>query len=259
MFCEEWCAVKWSNPYLVVKPLLCRSWQCPECAPKRKTQLIAQAHSGEPEIFLTLTCKPTEGDGPNHRAQLLSKQWKAVRRAAIVEARRDLKKRSRPAGRALAAERVDIINGVTQRCVRLTGNSLPFIAVFEQTKNGEPHLHVLVRAKWINQEWLSKQMAERLNSPIVDVRAVTDKKRVVYYVSKYLAKDPHKFQGVKRYWTSPDWRVVKRKPKARELDARSKWKIEEKTYHQYIYEAEDFGYRRVEWIEGMAYLSKGAP
>lgn len=259
MFCQDWSAVKWANPYLIVKPLYCRSWQCGECAPKRKTQLIAQAHGGDPELFLTLTCRASEGDGPNHRAQLLSKQWKAVRRAAMTEAKRNLKVRAHPAGAKLDPARTEQIKGRTARCVKLTGKTLPFIAVFERHQSGEPHLHILVRAKWINQEWLSKQMMTRLNSPIVDVRAVTDKKRVAFYVSKYLGKDPHKFEGVKRYWTSPDWRLKKMKPASERIGGLVPWKIEQVPYHKYIHDCEGLGYLDVSWREGIAYLTKGPP
>lgn len=80
--------------------------------------------------------------------------------------------------------------------------SLDFIAVFEATKRGWPHLHIVARAGWIDQRWLSKRMAALIGSPIVDVRRVDGVGKVAHYVAKYLGKNPHRFEGVKRYWRS---------------------------------------------------------
>jgi len=83
--------------------------------------------------------------------------------------------------------------------------SLAFLAVFEETKRGWPHLHIVARAKWIDQPWLSKRMGQLHNSPVVDVRRVTGLGKVAHYIAKYIGKNPHRFEGVKRYWRSLDY------------------------------------------------------
>ena len=77
---------------------------------------------------------------------------------------------------------------------------IQYIAVFEETKKGWPHLHILARTSWIAQAWLADRMQQYANSPIVDVRKVKTKERAAWYVSKYVAKEPHRYQGCKRYW-----------------------------------------------------------
>src|SRR5690606_38272330 len=85
---------------------------------------------------------------------------------------------------------------------RYPSRRFEFLAVFERTKAGWPHLHVLARAPWIAQRWLSEQMADLIDAPIVDIRKIQDEGRAAKYVSKYVGKDPHVFAGCKRWWRS---------------------------------------------------------
>ncbi len=48
-------------------------------------------------------------------------------------------------------------------------------------------------------------MAELTGSPIVDVRRITNQTKIVKYITKYIGKDPTKFEGTKRYWRSQDY------------------------------------------------------
>lgn len=146
----------------------CKSWECEHCAPLRKKQLQAQACSGEPNRFITITSKyrPDEMT-PDEAAQQLVHAWRMV----VQRGKRD----------------------------KIFKN-IQYIAVFELTKEGWPHLHILARCEWLAQDWLSKRMQEYANSPIVDVRKVKSKKRAAWYVAKYTAKDPKRFKHCKRYW-----------------------------------------------------------
>jgi hypothetical protein len=134
--------------------------------------LKALAASGEPDMFITLTVNPDQGESPEERARMLVEAWRKARRAAI-------------------------------RRYQLDG--LPFLAVFEKTKRGEPHLHILARSSYIPQKWLSDFMAAEINSPIVDIRRIKGQKQAVNYVTKYVGKAPFHFDGVKRYWRSQDY------------------------------------------------------
>lgn len=56
-------------------------------------------------------------------------------------------------------------------------------------------------------------MTELLTSHRQDVRQISSSRQAVFYVTKYLAKAPHRFGKCKRYWTSKGW------PKAYNTDA----------------------------------------
>jgi len=95
-----------------------------------------------------------------------------------------------------------------RHCKRAGIKRFPFLAVFEKTKAGQPHLHILSRVEWIDHRWLSEQMDELLGSPIVDIRRVRSRHRAAAYVAKYCSKEPEPFKGSKRYWRSMDWQIV---------------------------------------------------
>lgn len=176
----SWTLVKQKGKKIVISRLACKSWKCPYCGPRRKKALQFLARSGRPNRFITLTHEQANGLAPEVQAQRLSRAWK--------KARRWLRTRFR-------------IDGIE------------FLAVFEKTKAGNPHLHVLVRAPYIPQNVLSDLMKRYIDSPIVDVRRVRSKKQAALYVSKYIAKDPERFKGTKRYWRTTGWANVKRSPR----------------------------------------------
>ena len=171
--------VKQEGKRLTVAPVPCKSWDCDTCAPKRKKQLQFKARAGRPNRFITLTCNPSLLLSKDQQAQLLSRSWRNVRRRA---------KRAFP------------------------GNKIEFLAIFEQTQSGFPHLHILARSRYIPQKWLSNAMESLASAPIVDVRRVKNKRQAAKYVSKYIAKNPKRFIRTKRYWTSLAWH--KKEPKA---------------------------------------------
>lgn len=157
-----------------IRALACRSWHCQDCAPRRRKRLIAEGIGGNPQIFLTLTCRRSQASSPPDAAKKLAHAWRKLRLRAI-------------------------------RHYRL--EKLPFICVFEKHRSGWPHLHIMLRAKWLDQHWLSQQMQELLNSPVVDIRRIKHPKQVASYVSKYIAKQPHQFGTCKRYWKSQDYEL----------------------------------------------------
>jgi len=154
--------------------LMCRCWSCAVCAPVRKNQLVALILAGKPEKFITLTSDPATGYCPEDRARTLARAWPVIVRRAKKEF-------------ALAR--------------------LSYLAVFERNKKGEPHLHIAVRCGYIPQKWLSDQLLELTGARIVDIRAVREQGGLARYLAKYLGKDPHHFEGTKRYWRSQDWEL----------------------------------------------------
>jgi hypothetical protein len=175
MFCRDWIVVKRAGDLFTAHPLYCRSWQCDVCQPRRCKQLVKDGLAGAPTTFITLTAAASPDKTPDEQAQQLVKAWREV----------------------------------VRRAKRLYGyKEIPYLAVFEATKQGRPHLHILCRVKWIGQDWLSRQMGQIMASPIVDIRRIRSRRGAALYVSKYVGKDPHRFQGVKRYWCTQGWRVT---------------------------------------------------
>ena len=172
MFCSEWSLVKREFRSATVLPLKCKCWTCDECRPGRTRRLVEEAKSGAPTIFITLTSKRRASLTASEAAVLLAHAWRQVRREYLREHGK---------------------------------KSLAFLAVFEATKRGWPHLHIVARCKWLSQRWLSNRMRDLHDSPVVDVRRVHGTSKIAAYISKYIGKNPHRFAGVKRYWRSLDY------------------------------------------------------
>ena len=172
--------------------LRCRSWGCPLCQPDRQRQLVALAASGQPTVFITLTSNPRTGSSPASRARALASAWPVIVRRARA---------------------------------KYGYSSIPYFCVFEATKNGEPHLHILARVKWIDQRWLSRQMRELTGAPIVDIRVVRSVKQAASYISKYIGKAPHRFKTCKRYWRTKSWDLSKHDKEPMEGDWSNVWEL----------------------------------
>ena len=74
-----------------------------------------------------------------------------------------------------------------------------YFIVWETTAKGWPHAHLLLRAPFIPQAWLSATWQQLTGAPIIDIRPIHDPQAVVSYVAKYLAKDPQVPHGMRRY------------------------------------------------------------
>ncbi len=171
-YCFSGTMVKWAGGKATAHPLRCKSWSCAQCAPWRAKMLINEAIAGKPTTFITLTSNPATGTSPADRAQALVEAWRII-----------LRKIKKMPGSANAQ----------------------YLVVIEKTQRGEPHLHILARCGRVSQKWLSDQCRELLDAPIVDIRRITGKRGAAQYVSKYIGKDPARFEGCKRYWRSLDY------------------------------------------------------
>jgi len=185
MYCQSQTAVKGLGREFVAISLRCRSWTCPDCAEQRRNELIAEAIDGKPNKFLTLTSRRREEASPIAAARELSRCWRIVRKRLMR---------------------------------RYKWKSLPFLAVFEATKLGWPHLHILLRCDFIDVRLVSQWMEELIGAPVVWLEALEQQTKAARYCSKYVGKDSQKFGTSKRYWRSQDWRVVpKRHKKEKQL------------------------------------------
>jgi hypothetical protein len=205
--CREWLLVKHQGSTASAEPLRCRSWSCEYCAPDRRKRLIAQAIGGLPNTFITLTVKPKIGESPTTRARSLVYAWREIRRKASNKHRQidwwhlvewmEHEKWRHKQGRPRTKQGLQHPDNGT----------IPFLAVFERHKSGEPHLHILCRSEWIPQKWLSDEMRRLTGAFIVDVRRTYSPSECAAYCTKYVGKDPAIYGNCKRYWASQDYEL----------------------------------------------------
>lgn len=172
--------------------LFCRAWSCPDCRPRRLRAFKKYAADGNPSKFLTLTVNPAIDETVEGRARALSNAFKLL----IKRARRKFVKAP-----------------------------IEYFAVFEETVKGNPHLHILLRAEFIPQKWLSDTMRELINAPVVDIRKVSSKGAAARYIAKYIAKGPKAFGNLKRYWSSKGYNPEARRAARERDDFGSPWVI----------------------------------
>jgi hypothetical protein len=196
MLCTEQSLVKTGEGWGVAIPLYCRSWACETCRPRRQQQLMALARSGNPQRFITLTVSRAIAGTAGERAKKLADAWRKV------------------------AKRV---------ARTFPGPKMQYLAVFEATKLGSPHLHILQRGPFIPQRWLSAQMAELLKSRIVDIRRVNSASQAARYVAKYIGKEPQRFGTCKRYWHTKNWDQRDKVEEQTSIWGPIKWSISEQS------------------------------
>lgn len=204
-YCGERCISTTEGSAKIAVTLKCRSWGCADCAPRRQRQLVAQAIAGHPTRLLTLTSRRTEGTTAERAAKALVLAWRLIRRRIHSQH---------------ADKRVE------------------FLAIFERTQLGWPHLHILMRGPYLDQRWLSAQMQELTDSPIVDIRRVKSKRGAAHYVAKYTAKGPGQFGTLKRYWRSKAYEVV---PYIKKKSAHL-WDIQTMSLHKWAQAFVEFGW-----------------
>lgn len=225
--CREWQMVKFRPEANYARPLYCRSWRCEVCQPRRKSQLMALAASGQPTRFLTLTINPQTGTDPESRLKILSRAWRLI----------------------------------VKRLRRLHPNTpIDYLAIVEETKRLEPHLHILLRSPYIPQFLLSEWMRELADSPIVDIRLIRSQKEVVRYVAKYITKSPAQFGNAKRYWSSRTYELDKtNKPEKNGADG-FPWLIAKVPMQRIIIEWLDRGMQTSQWMDdGIIAIPRSPP
>lgn len=192
MLCSESSLVNYGEQKARGVTLHCGCWSCEICEPRRKARLVSDVAAGQPTKLLTLTTRRVEGGD------------------AIAEARRQ--------GEALA------------KLVRMIRREHPkhviaFFAVREATKLGWPHLHVALRAPFLEWAWLVEQWEALTGSRGVDIRAIYKAGNAAKYLAKYIGKAPHRFGTTKRYWSSRNWRDPVVEPEPRPSDWNTVWFI----------------------------------
>lgn len=173
MLCPEAVLIGKAHGHGVAATLRCKQWDCARCESDNRKRLALLIRDLKPTLFLTFTASPHWGGSPDDRARKLTVDFQNARR----------------------------------RLRRLTGMKIDFVAVFEATRRGEPHLHIAVACCPLRAEVLQRKILEWLGEPNgsrrVKVRPVHD----VDGLASYMSKGPHKFDCCKRHWCSLGWRV----------------------------------------------------
>lgn len=167
--CGEWSLVQRSDAGLKAIPMRCHKWSCSDCGPRQKRRLLRCLQTTTVDALITLTCASSHFPDPATAFVYLSHQiphlMKRLRRAYPLA-------------------------------------SIEYFCVWEETRAGWPHVHVLMRGPYIPQRLLSHHWSQLARSPIVDVRAVHQSQDAARYLSKYLTKQPAVPPGYRRFRTS---------------------------------------------------------
>lgn len=167
--CGAWSLVRRTPETLTAIPLRCRSWNCPVCAPVQRGKLLRALRATQVDSLLTLTCAPEHFASPTRAWHRLSEAIPLLIR--LIRA-------------------------------RYPSAEVQYFLVWESTKSGWPHCHLLLRAPYIPQRWLSQQWALLTHAPIVDIRRAHHRGAAAAYLSKYLSKQPSVPPGFRRFRTS---------------------------------------------------------
>lgn len=194
MRCGAWAVVGTADDgTVVVHPLYCKSWNCRRCAHVNKRRLLRRLEGVESTTFMTLTCNNKLWGNPGAA-------WVSMSIA---------------------------VNHLLKRMRRQWPSAeLEYFLVWEKTKQGWPHAHLLLRAPFIPQDWLSRHWEELTGAPIVDIRQVHTPVQAMNYIAKYLAKEPAAPPHCKRFRSSKKFFgtvVPMDNPRGRQM---SSWRLE---------------------------------
>lgn len=220
VICGETAGVNHQPDLKAVVTLHCKRWSCETCLPRERWKVIRKAAAGNPNIFITLTCNPHLYETPDEAARDMVRSWRL-----LVRSIKKAKKIKR----------------------------LPFCLVFERTKKGWPHLHILIRAPFIDQKWLSERWQDLCGAKVVDIRAIQDTGRASSYVAKYVGKEPFAFEGTKRWWRSRDYNEKEDDPPPHVFNGQ--WETDSgMTVNQMCAYLESIGYRIFEIKNGVIWM-----
>lgn len=219
-----------------VKILPCGSWNCETCAPHRRRQLMAIAASGKPTICLTLTHLYEPGADQAAHYRDLHSAWKILVKRILRQFAKEPKDRWILKTDEGYHYQSIVANTITRKTRAKRIRKLHYMAFAEETKNGEPHLHILLRTVFIPQAWISQQMKELLNSPVTWIEKIKGPKAAIAYVTKYVTKAPAQFGKSRRYWVSRWYQLVKRERTKQPLYERINTRVHFQSFKEFITE-----------------------
>lgn len=171
----------------LIVPIRCGRWTCGTCAARKVRMWQSRAVRGRPERMITLTVQ--------HRDDRNAYD-------ALALAKRALPK---------------LISAIRRKYPRIE-----YLAAWQITHRGTPHVHMMTRGSYIPQRWLSARWRALTGSPIVDIRRIHTAAQTAKYVTRYMLRDVAKSAWLfehrriitmSRHWlseddsptASPDW------------------------------------------------------
>lgn len=219
-----------------IKILPCGSWNCDTCAPHRRKQLMAIAASGRPTICLTLTHWYAPGADQEKHYRELHLAWKNLVKRILRQFNKDPEQRwIMKTDEGYEYQELEAIS-ITRKTKAKVIGKLHYMAFAEETQNGEPHLHILLRTVFIPQAWISQQMKEIIRSPIVWIEKIKGPKSAIAYVTKYCTKAPAQFGKSRRYWVSRWYQLIRKERDKRSLYDRINTKVVFQQFRELISE-----------------------
>jgi len=167
--CKEWTLRQVTDTQTNLVPLRCKQWTCPPCAETNARLLRRRLKDTAVTHLITLTCRPAHFASPYQ------------------------------AFRHLSAQVPNLIKRIKRSLPAVT---IQYLLVWETTRRGWPHAHILARTSYLPQRLLSRHWQQLTGAPVVDIRAVTDDRGPAHYLTKYLTKHLDAPPGLKRYRTS---------------------------------------------------------
>lgn len=180
-YCGSEVSVKYQNDgSRLANVLSCRSWHCPECAPRRQARLMAEIIGGKPNRFLTLTSRFDPNKTPEQALSELNDAWRKLR----------------------------------QRICKYYGlDRINCLVVVEPHKTGWPHLHIFLRTKFLAWKWLRDTWEALTGNTHVHIRKIDNHGRAAAYAAKYCTKCTSRIGTKKRYYKSRGYEL---RPKPRD-------------------------------------------
>lgn len=225
-----------------VKILPCGSWNCETCAPHRRRQLMAIAASGLPTICLTLTHWYKPGSDQAAHYKELHNAWKLLVKRILRQLSKPPEQRWIMTDKEGGTYQDLRAYTITKKTKAKRIKKLHYMAFAEETENGEPHLHILLRTVFIPQAWISQQMREIIASPITWIEKIKGARSAIAYVTKYVTKAPAQFGKSRRYWISRWFQLKKRERTKQPLYDRINTKVVFQEFRELISEIVVQGY-----------------
>lgn len=103
------------------------------------------------------------------------------------------------------------------------GQRFEYFLVWERTKAGWPHAHILLAAGGVAKRWLSANWRELTGSYIIDLQPISSPEHAAHYLTKYLTKDPQVPAGFRRWRRSKGFFQTHLEPPIFKLPTKAKW------------------------------------
>ena len=215
-----------------ISALRCKKWDCDICRPYNRARVIRIARNGNPNIMLTLSVDHKRYETPDDAARDMKRGLVLLRRH--IERRWNIK-------------------------------NIPFLVVFEKHQSGWPHMHILLRAKYLHRDTLIGMWKKIVGAWTVDIRAIKKRSHIWYYCTKYIGKDLQAVTGCKRWWRSQNYNEVHEEPWVPVMHTAYPLKTEKPLWryrailHAFNYIVEDIGAHRVRFRANQQQLEGKSP